>query len=43
MDLRDLTIRLGRPGLSALVERLMVEIGFELIRHLQAAETERRH
>lgn len=43
MDLRDLATRLGRPGLSALVERLMVEIGFELVRHLQAAETERRH
>lgn len=43
MDLRDLATRLGQPGLSALVERLMVEIGFELVRHLQAGETERRH
>lgn len=43
MDLRELATRLDRPGLSTLVERLMVEIGFELVRHLKPGQSERRH
>ncbi|MGU3360757.1 PAS domain-containing protein [Methylobacterium sp. M6A4_1b] len=41
--LRGLADDLARPGLSRLLDRLMVEIGHELARHLRDAQDGRRH
>lgn len=41
--LRGLADDLARPGLSRLLDRLMVEIGHELARHLRESPDGRRH
>lgn len=41
--LRGLVGGLRRPGLTRLLDSLMIEIGFELARHLQDAPDGRRH
>lgn len=41
--MRSLVEALRRPGLTELLDRLMVEIGFELARHLHEASDVNRH